>query len=328
MKIAVSGANGFVGRRVLQWIERAGHVAVPLVRKSSGLPAEVVVGDLGVSALPDTALAGADAVIHLAARTHIVRDAAVDPVAVYRHSNVASTAHLLDAAFAAGVTRFVYISSIKASGEWTLPGAPFTADTPPRPEDAYGTSKLEAEELVRTRCAEADVTWTILRPPLVHGAGAKGNLDLLIRAVASGIPLPFAGLNNRRSMVHVDNLADAIGRAATMEAAAGQILLVSDMTLSTPELTRAIATALGRRARLVPVPGWAARIIGRLTGRQTQIDRLWGSLEIDPAHASTVLGWHPPTDPTTALSDTVDAWRDMRRRSGFGKFDVDARRAG
>ena len=313
MKIALTGASGFIGLRVIEWLRCNGHMAVPLVRKPSGLFGEIVVGDLSAGPMSLAALTGADAVIHLAARTHVARENEADPVAAYRQANVLSTAYLLDAALDAGINRFVYISSIKASGEWTLPGMPFTSKTSSRPEDAYGASKLEAEDLVRSRYSVPGKTWTILRPPLVHGAGAKGNLDLMIRAISNGIPLPFAGLDNRRSVVHVDNLADAIGRAATMDAAAGKLLLVSDMTLSTTELARTIGRGLGRPVRLVRVPRWIANVLGRLTGKTAQVDRLWGSLEIDPGEISAVLDWTPPNDPGTALLNTFVEWRTKQK---------------
>lgn len=318
MRIAVSGANGFVGRSLLARLG-AGVEAVPLVRRASGLPGEVIVGDLGHEALPTDVLNEVDAVIHLAARTHVMAETAADPDAEYRRTNVAGTSALIDAAMASGVKRFVFISSIKAVAERSLPGSPIGPDTPPRPEDAYGRTKLEAERIVQQRCTEAGMEWSILRPPLVYGPGVKANLERLVRLVSRGLPLPLGSIDNRRSMVEVRNLADAVILAARNPGVSGQAFMVSDITLSTPSLVRAIGDALDSPARLLPVPPEVLRFVGKVARRSAMIDRLCGSLELDPRKTHAILGWEPAVAFTDSLAEivaTMDAGASERQGSG------------
>lgn len=306
MKIAVSGANGFVGRSVLSELAANGHVAVPLVRRASDLAGEVITGDLSDGYLSAANIAGCDVIIHLAARTHVMKEMASDPMAEYRRINVEGTDRLLDAAIEAGVRRFVYMSSVKAIGESSLPGQPLGPDTPPRPEDAYGHSKLEAEALIKERCEAAGMEWVIVRPPLVYGPGVKANFERLVAWVHRGIPLPFARIDNRRSFVDVRNLADATVLAATIDAAAGEAFMVCDTTLSTPQLTRAIGTAISRPPRLIPVPPSLLRFAARITGTGPAIDRICGSLELDATQAIDILGWQPRRSFETSLAEIAD----------------------
>lgn len=307
MMIAVTGANGFVGQAVLANLEQRGIAFRPLVRRSAGLRDERVVGDLAGGALSARDLSGVDAVLHLAARTHVMRDLAVDSLAEYRETNVVATGRLLDAASAAGVKRFVFMSSVKAVAERSSPGHPIGPDAAARPEDAYGQSKLEAEALVRTRCEAAGMDWTILRPPLVHGPGAKGNLARLAGLVRRGLPLPLASIRNARSIVSVENLADAAVTSCLSDVAAGQVLHIADLTLSTPELVRAVARSEGREARLVPVPAQLLRLAGKITGRGKEVDRLIGSLELETEASMAALHWQPPVDGGRALARTLSA---------------------
>lgn len=293
MRFAVTGATGFVGTEVLRQLAQAGHTAIPLTRRRSGLPGEIVVGDLGTGPLDAKALAGVEAVVHLAARTHVLDETAADPLEAYRRINVDGTQALLDAAVAAGVGRFVFVSSIKAVAERSEAGHPIAPDTVPHPEDAYGITKLEAEARVRQAGERGGIEVVILRPPLVYGPGVKANFSRLIKLIQSGMPLPFGGIRNRRSIVDVANLAAAIVCAGTAEGAAGRTLMVADATLSTPELIRAIADAAGVSCRLVPVPPAALRFLGTISGRGAEMQRLCGSLEIDVAQTGPALGWRP-----------------------------------
>ena len=240
-----------------------------------------------------------------------------DTFAAYRRSNVDGTGAMLDAAIAAGVRRFVFMSSVKAMGERTAGGQPFDTHTAPRPEDSYGRSKLEAEELVRARCSAAGIEWTIIRPPVVYGPGVKGNLDRLIALVARRIPLPLGSIANCRSMVHVDNLAAAAVRACTAPGAADRVLLIADTTVSTPDLLRAVAAALGVKARLVPVPGWLIATAAWLTGRRAASDRLLGSLELDTRDSFAALDWRPTASLDEGLRSMIVA-RDAARSSAPG----------
>lgn len=305
MKIAVSGANGFVGREVLAQASDGGHVCVPLVRTATGLPGERTIGNLADGKVTADDLAGCDAVIHLAARTHVMNETASDPMTEYRRVNVDGTDRLLEAGLAAGIGRFVFMSSVKAVGEWSLPGEPLRPGTPPRPQDAYGISKLEAETLVRETCDAADVEWTVIRPPLVHGIGAGGNMRRLVRLVERGIPLPFGAVRNARSVVAVRNLAAAAIAATHSADAAGRVLHIADLTVSTPELVRELGRAIDRRPRLLPVPPSLMNLAAKILGRGEEVRRLLGSLELETASSWQRLGMAPPFDPRTELRAAV-----------------------
>jgi nucleoside-diphosphate-sugar epimerase len=304
VKVAVTGAGGFVGSAVVAELAKRGIEAVRLVRTARGEPGEAEIGDLAGASIDPAKLQGADVVIHLAAVTHSP-NGPDDGIEKYRAVNVGGTVALVEAAIAAKASRFLFVSSIKAVAERSAPGHPIDSNTAPAPEDAYGITKLEAEQSVRERCSGAGVEWVIVRPPLVYGAEAKGNFGRLIRMVRSGLPLPLGAVNNRRSLLHVENLADALVAACTAPGAAGQIVTLCDSTLSTPELLRAVAQSLGVRARLLPFPPVLLRAIGRALGRGAEVERLCGSLELDPRASMAVLGWTPPFGLAEALSRTV-----------------------
>lgn len=236
-----------------------------------------------------------DVVVHTAARAHIMRDEALDPLAEYRRVNVAGTLRLAQQAAAAGVKRFIFISSIKVNGEGTQPGHHYRADDSPNPEDAYGISKAEAEAGLRTIAQETGMELVIIRPVLVYGPEVKGNFQSMVRAVARGIPLPLGGVTgNRRSLVALDNLVDLICTCVNHPRAAGQIFLVSDgEDLSTADLLRRIAMAGGAPARLLPVPPVLLRWGARLLGKEAVAQRLLGSLQVDITKTRELLGWQP-----------------------------------
>lgn len=301
MRVLVTGASGFVGTRLCQLLESGGHDLIR-VGRDTGAPGQVHVGDIGAGSDWTSALGpghgGApDAVVHLAARVHVMADAAADPLAEFRRVNVAGTLNLARQAAAAGVKRFVYVSSIKVNGETTPAARPFRADDTPAPQDAYAVSKHEAEAGLQALAAASALEVVIVRPPLVYGPGVKGNFASLVRWVRKGVPLPLAAIHNRRSLVALDNLADFIALCANRKGspqAAGQVFLVADGDdLSTPELLRRVARAYGTRARLVPVPeGWLHMAAG-LVGRSAEADRILGSLTVDISKAQAVLGWRP-----------------------------------
>jgi nucleoside-diphosphate-sugar epimerase len=316
MKILVTGANGFIGQATCAALRQAGHTVLPAVRVPYGLADEVVVGNIHAQTDWRAALVGVDAVVHLAARVHLMNDKATDPLAQYRSVNVAGTLQLAQQAHTAGVKRFVYISSIKVNGEERATA--YTEADTPAPEDAYARSKWEAEQGLQKIAAETGLEVVILRPPLVYGPGVGANFLALMRAIARGLPLPLGAIDeqrSRRSMIFVGNLADAIACCVAHPATAGETFLVSDGDdVATPELARRIAAALGRQARLIPVPCRWGNMLGRITkklphGRKMSalVRRLTEPLSINSQAIRHTLGWTPPFTLDEGLRATA-AW--------------------
>jgi nucleoside-diphosphate-sugar epimerase len=299
--ILITGATGFVGDALVRRL-RADDVSwqVVVAVRRGGLfwPKGVLqceVGDLAHSTDWSTALNGVSVVVHCAARVHVMRDTSVDPLEEFRHVNVQGTLKLARQAAAAGVRRFVFVSSIKVNGEATQPGGPFTADDVPAPLDPYGVSKMEAEQGLRQLSAHTGMAVVIIRPPLVYGPGVKANFAALMRAVQRGWPLPLGAVHNQRSLVALDNLVDFIVTSITHPQAANQTFLVSDgQDLSTTELVRGMAQAAGVPARLLPVPVWALQAGATLLGKGDAVQRLCGNLQVDISKARSLLGWVPP----------------------------------
>lgn len=292
--IAVTGANGFVGGALCRLLRERRVAVRSLTRSTSSGEAVRAVGDLGPMTAWGDSLAGVDCVVHCAARVHMVNDTEPDPLQAFRRVNVEGSRSLALAASAAGVRRLVFVSSLKVHGEQTAPGHPFSSHLSPQPQDAYGISKWEAEQTLRAVCSETGMELVVVRPPLVYGPGVRANFLHLMQTVARGWPLPFGAVDNRRSLLALDNLTDLLQVCAVHPDAAGQVFLASDdHDLSTPELIRRIARALHRPARLWPVPVPWLRTAGRLTGRSAQIERLIGSLQVNIGHTKQVLGWTP-----------------------------------
>lgn len=311
MKIGVTGANGLVGRHVCRALTRAGHAVVALVRdpaKSAGLDIVEtrVLPTLGAS-MDKAALAGAlsglEAVVHLAAHVHVMKSAP-DP-AVFDAVNVAGSLAVLDAAIAAGAKRFVFMSSVKAAGERS-DGTPLSTDMAPAPEDAYGRSKLAAERALTERAAGWNGRLVILRPTFVYGWPTTGNFRTVVNAVRKGVPLPLAAIRNRRDMAYAGNLADAVRAALASETVgAGPYFICDGDPVSTPELFRRTATAFAGRARLFPVPGWALKLAGALTGRGAAVARLRGDFRVDGSPFRRDAGWQPPYKMSEGLSEAA-----------------------
>jgi nucleoside-diphosphate-sugar epimerase len=307
MRILVTGGTGFVGGPVLQALSSAGHsVRLALRTDRPGLRYDtVVVGDIGAATDWRRALEAMDAVVHLAARAHVMRDHA-GGAEEYRRTNTEGTLQLAHAAAAAGVRRFVFLSTIKVNGEATTE-RPFRADDAPNAADPYSQSKLAAETGLMEIGAFEPV---IIRPPLVHGPGAKGNLARLCRLAQSGWPVPFGGIENRRDLVGVVNLADLIERCVHHPLAAGQVFLVSDgHALSTPQLYRLIAQALGRPARMLNVPVALLQAVARPIGLGGELDRLTQSLQLDVAKTRELLGWEPAVSAEAGIAEMARASR-------------------
>jgi nucleoside-diphosphate-sugar epimerase len=300
-EILVTGATGFVGKTVVQRLlteDRSRYVAVAVRRNHQQWSSQVlprVTGELGPFMDWSAALGGVSVVVHLAARVHMTADPAVDPLAEYRRVNVHGTLTLARQAAATGVRRFVFLSSIKVNGEATHPGLPFAADDEPAPLDAYGVSKMEAEQGLRDIALQTGMEVVIIRPPLVYGPGVKANFAAMIRWLRRGVPLPLGAIHNRRSFVALDNLVDLILSCLTHSAAAGQTFLVSDdEDVSTTELLRRMGEAIICPPRLIPVPARWLELAAAAVGRQDVAQRLCGSLQVDIEKTRLLLGWRPP----------------------------------
>ena len=247
-----------------------------------------------------------DAVVHTAARVHVMQDGAADPLTEFRRVNVQGTLQLARQAAAAGVQRFVFISSVKVNGELTAPGQAFTPEDQPAPVDAYGISKYEAEEALREISTRTAMAVVIIRPPLVYGPGVRANFAALMRATQRGWPLPLGAVHNRRSLVALDNLVDFIATCLTHPQAANQTFLVSDgRDLSTTELVQGLARAAAVPARLWPVPVWALQAGAALLGKSDVVQRLCGNLQLDISRSRTQLGWAPPVSVDEGLLRAV-----------------------
>src|SRR5690554_485279 len=297
--ILLTGATGFVGRAVLDRLVHDGHRVKAAVRNPDaeleGQVGRVVI--TGVDADTDwtSALEEIKTVIHSAARVHVMNEHAADPLAEFRKVNVEGTLNLAQQAAASGVRRFIFISSIKVNGEGTAPGLPYTVFDAPDPQDPYGISKREAEDGLRGIAQDTGMELVIIRPVLVYGPGVKANFRSMMSWVNRGIPLPLGAIHNKRSLVSLDNLVDLIVTCIDHPRAANQTFLVSDgEDLSTSEMLSKMAAALGRPARLLPVPATVLEGAAGLLGKRGVAQRLCGSLQVDIGHTRETLGWSPP----------------------------------
>lgn len=297
LRILITGASGFVGRLLCAEAKCQNFSVRGALRKLSELPGKVesvVVGEINCTTDWNHALADVNIVIHLAARVHVMCDEESYPLKEFRKVNVAGTENLAWQAARAGVKRMVYISSIKVNGEQTTL-APFSENDTTNPQDPYGISKWEAEQALHRVSLETGLEVVIIRPPLVYGAGVKGNFAQMLKILAKGIPLPLASVQNRRSLIYVGNLVDALILCATHPDAAGRTYLVSDgEDISTSDLLRQLGLAMGHPAHLFNCPQALLKLAGRLTGKSDQIERLLGSLRIDSSKIRRDLGWQAP----------------------------------
>ena len=302
--ILVTGATGFVGEAVVRALLAVGQPVVAAVRHvpspsplHNASPQLLAVGSINEQTQWQPALHGVHTVVHCAARAYVMQEYAVDALAAYREVNVAGTLHLAQQAATAGVQRFVFISSIRVSGEYTLPGQPFTEQSPLGPKDAYAQSKAEAEEALLALAAQSDMEVVIIRPPLVYGLGVKGNFASMAKAIQRGIPLPLGAVHNQRSLVALNNLVSlvllCVDRTRSPQAA-NQVFVVADgEDVSTTTLLRKVARASGQPSGLLPLPAWLLRAGISLLGKRAVADRLLGNLQVDATKARTLLGWSP-----------------------------------
>lgn len=320
MKVLITGANGFVGRTLCERLHDGGHEVVAALRRGRTVCTSVpllvrTVENLGPTTDWDEALTDVDAVVHLAARVHVLRDGDPETTSQFHQVNVLGTERLARAAAEAGVHHFLFLSSVKVHGERTAPGIALKEDSPLEAEDAYGRSKREAESILRGIAAETGLGLTILRPPLVYGPGVGANFERLLRAVYHQFPLPLAAVENRRSMIFVGNLVDAIARCLERADSCGHTFLVCDgPAVSTAELIRELASALGRTPRLFRFPSPWLRRIGKLAGREAELGRLLDDLVIDDTRIRTQLDWQPPFHREDGIRITAMDWITTQRK--------------
>lgn len=298
-RLAVTGSSGFIGTRLC------------------GRAAALGIDVLPVSIRPESPSYGAlerhsphdppQALVHLAARVHVMNESMADPLTAYIQANLDGTLALARTAAQIGVRRFVFVSSVKVNGESTLPGQPFGPETCEAPDDPYGRSKWEAEQALRELSASTGMEVVIVRPPLVYGPGVRANFQSLVRAVRRGLPLPLAlATRNRRSLVGVDNLIDLLLTCASHPAAAGQTFMASDgEDISTAELLHRIGLAMGRPARLWPMPLPLLHLGAKLVGRGGMAQRLLDNLQVDIRHTRSTLNWTPPLSVDEGLRRAV-----------------------
>ena len=309
-RILITGATGLVGRALCPLLAEAGYRLRAALREDAQLPGciaeKAVVGDIGAATEWERALADVDMVLHAAARAHVPDDSP-ENLNLYEAVNAHGTRQLAQAAVLAGVQRFVYLSSIKVNGDATVQ-RPYAASDLPNPVDSYGKSKLQGERYLQLATAGSSMEPVIVRPPLVYGPGVRANFLRLMRWVDREYPLPFGAVCNRRSLVSVWNLNALIVKLLVHPQAAGAVWLVNDgEDLSTPELVRRIARAMGRRAHLPRVPPLLLRACANVAGRTAELSRLTGSLVVDASPARKLLDWRPALGVDEGLARTA-AW--------------------
>ncbi|VVP12875.1 UDP-glucose 4-epimerase family protein [Pseudomonas fluorescens] len=315
----ITGGSGFVGRAVINRLSlESGCTVVAPVRNMATTFAAGVrsihIANLDSGADWSDALKGVGVVIHAAARVHVMKEVSADPLTAFRQVNVEGTLNLARQAVAAGVQRFVFISSIKVNGEGGREDQVYTAEDAPAPVDPYAISKLEAERALQAFAAATGLEVVIIRPVLVYGPGVKANFLDMMRWLHRGVPLPLGAVHNSRSLVAIDNLVDLIVTCAEHPAAANQIFLASDgEDVSTTQLLRKLASAFGKPAILLPIPVWFMRGAAVLLGRQALSQRIFGSLRVDISKNRQLLGWVPPVTLDDALSLTAQHFLDYRK---------------
>lgn len=314
-RILITGANGFVGQRLCKHLLEQNYLIRAIVRsaeKGMELAKQIanptsfecqIISDIDETTNWNSALDNVDAIVHLAARVHVMNDTAQDPLAEFRRVNVAGTKCLAKAAIKKDVKKFIFLSSIKVNGETTdnLPQKKFTADDVPMPQDPYGVSKWEAEQFLSSLQYD-DLQTIILRPPLIYGYGVKGNFEKLIAAVEKNKLLPLGNIHNQRSMLYVENLCDAIHLCLTNDTGQNQTYLISDEPpVSTTNLIEFIAAAKNKKARLISLPKKLLYLIAKAVNKTAALDRLFGSLIIDNSKIKKELSWAPKFTMQAAL---------------------------
>ena len=311
-RLVITGANGFVGLALCTGAINRDFVVRGITRSACQLPKgaeNTVIANFENAGNWSNALVGAQVVIHLAARVHVMGDTVADPLSEFRRVNVQGTLQLAAQAAAMGVHRFIFLSSIGVNGLSTASGSAFSEIDKPHPHNAYALSKWEAEQGLLRISVETNMEVVIIRPPLVYGPNAPVNFGSLVRWLRRGVPLPLGAINNRRSMVALDNLVDLIVTCVDHPAAANQTFLVSDgEDLSTTQLLRRMGQALGKPARLLPVPSALLKLGAALVGRPAVAQRLCGSLQVDISKTRQILGWTPPLSVDEGLKKAAEGY--------------------
>ena len=311
----VTGASGFVGRALIKRLRELNHDVTACVRAKDRAKS---LGDVTCSVIPDIGpdtdwgqeLRGHDVVVHLAARVHVMNDTDPNPLAAFRRVNVGGLKALTQAALEAGVGRVISLSSVKAVGEESTLDMPFDETTPEQPKDSYGQSKLEADVALSTSAEESGMGWTIIRPPLVYGPGAGGNFLKLLEACARRQPMPIGGIRNRRSLIFLGNLVDALKTAIEADDPLNGIFLVDDgFPVSTPDLVQMTSEALQVKPRILPVPEFVLRTGLKAIGKSAMADRLMGSLVVDSDRFRQVAGWTPSYKMVQGLAETASWYK-------------------
>lgn len=311
-KLVVTGANGFVGSALAARLLLNGEQVLGLRRnqEKQSFPTVTLPSFDDMERLRPQLL-DADVVIHCAARAHVMNDGAEDPLPLYRQVNRDMTLTIARLAAEVGVRRFLFLSSVKVNGESTSGRGPFQPDETSSPEDPYGLSKLEAEQGLQKIAHETGMEVVIIRPPLVYGSGVKGNFASMISLVNKGYPLPLGAIDNKRSLVGLDNLVDLVITCIDHPAAANQVFFAADgEDLSTSELLRRVARAMGKPPRLIPVPSVVLKLSAMVLGKSALANRLLGSLQVDTSKNRDLLGWEPPHSVDEGLKRCFSTNRD------------------
>ena len=314
MTVLVTGAYGFVGSALCARLRRDGvsvRGATRSVSSQSDDAETIAIGSISSGTDWAVALKNVEQVVHLVARVHVMNDKSSDPLAEFRRVNVEGTSALARQAVAAGVRRFVFLSSIKVNGEFTEQGQSFATDDVPAPEDPYGVTKYEAENLLRQIASETGMEVVIIRPPLVYGPGVRANFESMMRWLARRVPLPLAAVaQNRRSLLALDNLVDLIVTCLHHPAAANQTFLVSDgEDLSTAQLLKRLGDAMGQPASVFYLPPALLKLGATVLNRPGIYQRLCGSLQLDISKTRRLLGWTPPVSVDEGLRRTAEGFR-------------------
>lgn len=311
-RILVTGANGFVGRALVNHLKIGRQYDIlPVVRRDNAFgdahPFDVInIGEINQATHWQEILSGCSIVVHTAARVHITKDCAVNPLKEYRKINVDGTITLAKQAVAAGVKRFIFMSSIKVNGDASLIDTPFTTEVKHKPFDHYAVSKYEAEMALLELSQKTGMAVVIIRPPLVYGPGVKGNFERMLKWIQRGAPLPLGAVKNKRSLVSIDNLISLVMACIEHPNAANQVFLVSDDDdLSITDLLKKLRRTMELPVPLIAVPAWILHAVGKMLGQKENLQRLCLSLQVDISKTKELLGWKPIETTDMALSKTV-----------------------